>query len=73
MAAHRQPAYAGRRRTAPLPVTEQLTDNTLILPLFHQMTESEQARVIDALRTPASGGPRPVSSLSGHAAAGMPA
>ena len=36
---------------APLPVTERLTDNTLILPLFHQMSESEQARVIDALRS----------------------
>jgi dTDP-4-amino-4,6-dideoxygalactose transaminase len=30
-------------------VTEQLTDNTLILPLFHQMSESEQARVIEIL------------------------
>jgi len=52
MAAHRQPAYAGRDHGAvPLPVTEHLTDNTLILPLFHQMSESEQARVIDVLRT----------------------
>ena len=25
-------------------MTERLTDNTLILPLFHQMSESEQAR-----------------------------
>ena len=43
MAAHRQPAYADAARTAPLPVTERLTDSTLILPLFHQMTDSEQA------------------------------
>ena len=50
MAAHRQPAYAGRDRHAPLPVTERLTDHSLILPLFHQMTEAEQARVIDVLR-----------------------
>ena len=35
---------------APLPVTERLTDSTLILPVFHQMPESEQSRVIDALR-----------------------
>ncbi len=51
MASHRQPAYA-RRDTGdvPLPVTEHLTDTTLILPLFHQMTESEQTRVIDVLR-----------------------
>ena len=48
MAAHRQPAYAGVRHV-PLPVTERLTDGTLILPVFHQMSESEQARVIDVL------------------------
>ena len=51
MASHRQPAYAGRDTgLAALPVTERLTENTLILPLFHQMSESEQARVVDALR-----------------------
>ena len=43
MAAHRQPAYAGHPH-GDLPVTERLTDNTLILPLFHTMTEQEQAR-----------------------------
>jgi len=52
MASHRQPAYAERGfRPVPLPNTEHLTDTTLILPLFHQMSESEQARVIDVLRT----------------------
>ena len=30
----------------PLPITERLTDHTLILPLFHQMTEADQVRVI---------------------------
>jgi dTDP-4-amino-4,6-dideoxygalactose transaminase len=51
MAAHRQPAYVGRDTgTASLAVTEHLTDTTLILPLFHQMSESEQARVVDVLR-----------------------
>ncbi len=48
MASHRQPAYAGHEHD-PLPVTEHLTDNTLILPLFHQMSDSEQARVLDVL------------------------
>ena len=72
MAAHRQPAYRDVPH-GPLRVTEWLTDQTLILPVFHQMTAAEQERVIDALRTPASGGPRPVSALSGHAAAGLPA
>ncbi len=53
MAAHRQPAHADIAH-APLPVTEALTDRTLILPVFHQMTADEQRRVIDALR--AAGG-----------------
>lgn len=52
MASHRQPAYASP--TVSLPVTEHLTDNTLILPLFHQISDSEQARVIDVLRQSAS-------------------
>lgn len=55
MAAHRQPAYAGTAH-APLPVTEHMTDSTLILPVFHQMSESDQARVVDALRSAAAGG-----------------
>lgn len=50
MASHRQPAYAGTEHV-PLPATEHLTDSTLILPVFHQMSESEQQRVVDALRT----------------------
>ncbi|MGX7678024.1 DegT/DnrJ/EryC1/StrS family aminotransferase [Jatrophihabitans sp. DSM 45814] len=50
MAAHLQPAYAGHP-SAPLPVTERLTDRTLILPVYHQMTEEEQQRVIDAVRS----------------------
>jgi len=55
MATHRQPAYSGAGH-GPLPVTEHLTDSTLILPVFHQMSESEQARVIDALHTAAREG-----------------
>jgi perosamine synthetase len=48
MASHREPAYAGWPR-AELPVTDLLTDRSLILPLFHQMSESDQDRVIEAL------------------------
>ncbi|GAA2106799.1 DegT/DnrJ/EryC1/StrS family aminotransferase [Microlunatus panaciterrae] len=51
MAAHRQPPYLDQPRI-PLPVTEHLTDNTLILPLFHQLSEPEQTRVVDALAEP---------------------
>lgn len=51
MAAHRQPAYRDRDTgTAPLPVTERLTDNTLILPLYHQIEKDELDRVITVIR-----------------------
>jgi dTDP-4-amino-4,6-dideoxygalactose transaminase len=45
MAAHLEPAYADLPRVE-LPVTERLTANSLILPLFHQMTEADQDRVV---------------------------
>ena len=48
MAAHRQPAYKGHP-SGPLPITERLTDNTVILPVYHQMTDIELARVIAAV------------------------
>ena len=47
MAAHRQPPY--RHLPADLPVTERLTERTLILPLYHQLDEADQDRVIDVL------------------------
>jgi len=54
MAAHLEPAYADHPR-APLPVTERLTRHSLILPLFHTMTEAQQDRVVAALREQAGG------------------
>ncbi len=48
MAAHRQPAYAGSDH-GPLPATERLTDNTLILPLYHQLTDLDLQRVVTAV------------------------
>lgn len=51
MTSHRQPAHLGAKAAATLATTERLGDNTLILPLFHQMSESEQSRVIEALKT----------------------
>ncbi|MDH6238283.1 DegT/DnrJ/EryC1/StrS family aminotransferase [Cryobacterium sp. CG_9.6] len=51
MAAHRQPAYRGHDGgTAPLPVTERLTETTLILPVYHQLTLEDQERVIEVLQ-----------------------
>jgi perosamine synthetase len=48
MAAHREPAFAGMP-VEPLPNTEYLTDNSIILPLFHQMTEGDIERVATAV------------------------
>lgn len=67
MAAHLEPAYAGHPH-APLPVTERLTARSLILPLFHEMTESEQDVVVSVICAAAgldpagAGPPRRLSS-----------
>lgn len=52
MAAHRQPPYRDLTPKNGLPVTEHLTDTTLILPVFHQFTDEQQDRVIAVLRNP---------------------
>ena len=62
MAAHRQPAHRDRDTGRPLPVTDRLTAGTLILPVFHQMTDSEQSRVVEALCG------RPPADRAGHSA-----
>ena len=55
MASHRQPAYADRDTGgAELPVTERLTDSTLILPVFHQLTDEERGRVVASIRRAAA-------------------
>jgi dTDP-4-amino-4,6-dideoxygalactose transaminase len=48
MAAHLEPAYAGFSH-GPLPVTERLTARTLILPLFHDLSEAEQDIVVSVI------------------------
>jgi dTDP-4-amino-4,6-dideoxygalactose transaminase len=53
MAAHLEPAYAGGNLS--LPVTERLTARSLILPLFHEMTESQQEHVVSAVRSALTG------------------
>ena len=49
MAAHLEPPYA----TPPvsLPVTEHLTGNTIILPLYHALTVQQVDRVVDEVRS----------------------
>ena len=45
MAAHLEPACAGLEHR-PLPVTEWLTRSSLILPLFHDLSDGDQDRVV---------------------------
>lgn len=49
MAAHLEPAYADVTPT-PLPVTERLTRDSLILPLHHALTEDDQNHIVSLLR-----------------------
>ncbi|MET0933495.1 MAG: DegT/DnrJ/EryC1/StrS family aminotransferase [Mycetocola sp.] len=54
MASHRQRAYRDRDTgSADLTITELLTDSTLILPVFHQITAAEIERVVDSIHAAA--------------------
>jgi perosamine synthetase len=48
MAAHREAAFSGFSH-APLPVTERITDRSLLLPIFHEMTEDDFIRVASVI------------------------
>jgi dTDP-4-amino-4,6-dideoxygalactose transaminase len=50
MAAHLEPAYATAEGVAPLPNTERLTRESLILPLHHALTADDQEYVVSVLR-----------------------
>jgi len=50
MASHRELPYRSERWDHGLPQTNLATDAGLILPLFHQMTESDQDYIIEALQ-----------------------
>lgn len=52
MATHRQAPYRELTPEAGLPATEHLNDNTLILPVFHSLSDEDQNRVIAVLREP---------------------
>jgi dTDP-4-amino-4,6-dideoxygalactose transaminase len=47
---HLQPAYAGRLRCGPLPVTEHLAATVLSLPLYPELAQAEQDQVVAAVR-----------------------
>jgi dTDP-4-amino-4,6-dideoxygalactose transaminase len=48
MASHLEPAYADHPGPS-LPVTERLTAHSVILPLFHEMTEDQQDLVVSVI------------------------
>jgi perosamine synthetase len=50
MAAHNEPAYRDLPR-GPLPVTERLSSSSLILPLFHEMSEADQDHIISVIHS----------------------
>jgi len=50
MASHREPPYAAGNWDARLPETNRATDDSIVLPLFHQMTEEEQDYILDSIR-----------------------
>ena len=49
MAIHRERPYRNMEWDARLPETNRIADSTIILPLFHEMTEDEQDYVIDCV------------------------
>jgi perosamine synthetase len=50
MASHLEKTYTSRYGRVSLPVTEQATRTTMLIPLYAAMTDEEQTYVIDALR-----------------------
>jgi dTDP-4-amino-4,6-dideoxygalactose transaminase len=49
MCSHREPAYADLPVPWPLPESERAQDHCIVLPLFHQMTDEDQAYVANTL------------------------
>ena len=45
MASHRVPAHAAAAAPTSMPVTERLADSTIILPLYHEITDDDLDRV----------------------------
>ena len=50
MASHREKPYFSIQTDAGLPETNSATDNCIIFPLFHQMTDQDQHHVIESVR-----------------------
>ena len=50
MLSHPEPAYAGNTLSQPLKHSEQASARSILLPLYPQMTDAEQDRVLAALQ-----------------------
>jgi perosamine synthetase len=50
MASHHEPCYRGARRSGSLPHTTAAAQQTMILPMYPDLTEDDQAYVMSALR-----------------------
>jgi dTDP-4-amino-4,6-dideoxygalactose transaminase len=50
MAIHRESPYVDRRWDSRLPVTNLVTDTTVVLPLYHDLATDEQAYIIECLK-----------------------
>ena len=49
MAIHREAPYHGGAWDARLPITNRVTDTSLVLPVFHEMTNEEQDHVAESI------------------------
>jgi len=72
MAAHLEPAYAGYGDGAQLAVTERLSSSSLILPLFHELTEDDQDRVVAVIADAAGSTTRDGAAVRGVGREGGP-
>jgi dTDP-4-amino-4,6-dideoxygalactose transaminase len=50
MASHLEKTYTSRYGKVSLPVTEEATRSTMLIPLYATMTDEEQSWVIESLR-----------------------
>ena len=65
MCTHREPAYSSLPLRFPLPVSEDIQDRMILIPLFAQLTSTEQEHVATALISASQGRSR--SSVRGGA------
>jgi perosamine synthetase len=50
MATHREPPYCNDRWERILPETNAVADESIILPLFHEMSEEQREFIVDVIQ-----------------------